>query len=201
MYNFNMKNVEDKISRSQKRLKVNRDAYPGVIPRRTFSIGSPGVPVAPVPPVSFQPAEMLPMTPIFIPPAPSSPPTFFHPSRFPATVLRCSSHERIVDSSPDRSGSYLPPSSRLSSVKPMSPLRRRRVASCLVSSRVVSSRLVSSPLVSSRLLSSPPLRLLQQSWLSSTGALDSRKNNYTERGDWYGLRIFARGFPSVRRPL
>ena len=60
-------------------------------------------------------------------------------------------------------------------------------------SRRVSSRLVSSRLVSTSACSSSP-------WLSSAGALDSRKNNYTEREDWVRIANlpYLRSWLSIR---
>lgn len=80
------------------------------------------------PPVSYQLVEMLPMTPIFVPPPPVTrqlASTFFHSSRFPPpfSLYRELQLARAnVRRSLDQPGFHLP--SRLFSVKPMSPLRR-----------------------------------------------------------------------------
>jgi len=96
-----------------------------------------------------------------------------------------------------RSGpAQVPPAvSRLSSMKPMfaSPPDRHTRCRRRVASRLVSSRLVSSRLVSTSACSSSP-------WLSSAGALDSRKNNYTEREDWVRIANlpYLRSWLSIR---
>ena len=123
-------------------------------------------------------------------PSRASSPTFSHSSRFPllsSVRESCNSRERVCRDDPDQPRFHLP-----SRVSPRwnqcSPHRRTDTRDVAVASRLVSSRLVSTSACSS----SP--------WLSSAGALDSRKNNYTEREDWVRIANlpYLRSWLSIR---
>lgn len=133
--------------------------------RTSFSIGSPGVSVACSAcqfPAHRDAANDTDLCPISARRArPPFPIRVFRPFPLPERESQLAR-----ESGRPEPGLHLP--SRLPSLKPMSPLAADRHTD------VAASRL--------------HLRLLQ-SWLSSTGALDSRKNNYTEREDWYGADL------------
>lgn len=163
--------------------------------RRTVSIGSPGVPVTcQFPPVGFQLAEMLPMTPIFVPPSlVTRRLAYLFPSAaFSAPLLSRDSRERVCRDDPAQVCTCRL-ASLLGETNVASPPDTRDVA---VASHRVASRRVASRLVST---SSSSSRGCHRQELSTRVKIITLKERIE-----YGLRIFhtfARGFPSARRPL